>query len=95
MNIFFLQIQILLFSLAISTALPQVVSIKDIRYTLNLEKSCVTLNITILLQQYNGLKNILQQYGYDVIQNGQTGPRTGLLPWFQNAIGTRRLKDSF
>ena len=89
MNIFFLQI--LLFSLAISTALPQVVSIKDIRYTLNLEKTCVTFYITILLQQYNGLKNFLQPYGYDVIQNGQTGPRTGLLPWFQNA-GTRGLK---
>ena len=90
MNIFFLQI--LLFSLAISTALPKVVSIKDIRYTLNLKKTCATFYITILLQQYNGLKNILQQYGYDVIQNGQTGPRTGLLPWFQNAIGTRGLK---
>ena len=71
MNIFFLQI--LLFSLAISTALPQVVSIKDIRYTLNLEKTCVTFYITILLRQYNGLKNILQPYGYDVIQNSQTG----------------------
>ena len=39
----------------------------------------------ILLQQYNGLKNILQPYGYDVIQNSQTGP----LPWFQNAIGKK------
>ena len=85
MNIFFLQIQILLFSLAISTALPQVVSIKDIRYTLNLEKTCVTFYITILLRQYNGLKNILQPYGYDVIQNSQTG----LLPWFQNAMGKK------
>ena len=80
MNIFFLQI--LLFSLAISTALPKVVSIKD---TLNLKKTCATFYITILLQQYNGLKNILQPYGYDVIQNSQTGP----LPWFQNAIGKK------
>ena len=79
MNIFFLQI------LLFSTALPNVVSIKDIRYTLNLEKTCVTFYITILLQQYNGLKNILQPYGYDVIQNSQTGS----LPWFQNAIGKK------
>ena len=83
MDIFFQRI--LLFSLAISTALPQVVSIKDIRYTLNLEKTCVTFYITILLRQYNGLKNILQPYGYDVIQNSQTG----LLPWFQNAMGKK------
>ena len=89
MNMFFLQI--LLFSLAISTALPQVSS-KHKRYTINTEPRKNLCNITILLQQYNGLKNILQQYGYDVIQNGQTGPRTGLLPWFQNAIGTRGLK---
>ena len=84
MNIFFLQI--LLFSLAISTALPQVSS-KHKRYTIYTEpkKTCVTFYITILLQQYNGLKNILQPYGYDVIQNSQTGP----LPWFQNAIGKK------
>ena len=69
MNIFFLQI--LLFSLAISTALPQVSS-KHKRYTIYTEpkKTCVTFYITILLQQYsNELKNILQPYGYDVIQN--------------------------